>query len=87
VDARQSGQARYVLGTTLRRLGETDQASEQLKAYQRLQAAAFDPQRRGFEIDKTVQQARQLAKAGRLDEAAMEYERAGSLGPRPISSP
>jgi tetratricopeptide (TPR) repeat protein len=76
-------QPRYVLGQTLRRLGQLDEASEQLKAYQRVQAAAFDAQRRGFDIDKTVQQARQLAKSGRLGEAAMEYERAGSLGAAP----
>jgi tetratricopeptide (TPR) repeat protein len=73
-------QARYVLGSTLRRLGQLDQATEQLNAFQRLQAAKFEAQRRGFEIDATVQRARQLARAGRLVEAATAYERAGTLG-------
>lgn len=73
-------QARYVLGQTLRRTGQIDQATEQLTAFQRLQTAALETQRRGFEIDKTIQQARQLARTGRLTEAAMAYERAGALG-------
>ena len=73
-------QARYVLGSTLQRLGQTDQAAEQLAAFKRLQAAALEEQRRGFQIDSTVQQARQLAKSGRLVEAAAAYEKAGSLG-------
>jgi len=73
-------QARYVLGTTLRRLGQIDQATEQLNAFQRLQAIAFEAQRRGFEIDTTVHRARQLASAGQLVEAAATYEKAASLG-------
>jgi tetratricopeptide (TPR) repeat protein len=73
-------QARYVLGTALRRQGQTDQAAEQLAAFRRLQSAAFETQRQGFEIDKAVQVARQLAKSGRLVEAAAAYEKAASLG-------
>lgn len=76
-------QARYVLGTALQRLGQTEQAAEQLTAFTRLQAAALEEQRRGFQIDVTVQQARQLAKSGRLVEAATTYEKAGALGAGP----
>ncbi len=42
-------QARYALGSTLRRLGRIEEATQQLDAYRRLQAAAFEAQRRAFE--------------------------------------
>ena len=42
-------QARYALGSTLRRLGRIEEATEQFDAYRRLQAAAFEAQRRAFE--------------------------------------
>jgi tetratricopeptide (TPR) repeat protein len=73
-------QARYVLGTTLRRLGRLEESAEQLTAFQRLQKAAFDNDLRTFALDKTVQEARGLARAGRLAEAAAAYEKAGDLG-------
>jgi len=76
-------QARYVLGTALRRLGRLEESTEQLTVFQQLQKAAFDDQVRTFEIDKTVQDARRLARAGRLAEAAAAYEKAGALGARP----
>jgi tetratricopeptide (TPR) repeat protein len=44
-------QARYALGITLQRLGRRDESKEQLDAFQRLQQAAFDEQRRKFEAD------------------------------------
>jgi tetratricopeptide (TPR) repeat protein len=42
-------QARYALGSTLRRLGRIEEATQQFDAYRRLQAAAFEAQRRAFE--------------------------------------
>jgi tetratricopeptide (TPR) repeat protein len=76
-------QARYVLGSTLRRLGRVEDATRELNAFRRLQQAAFHQQQRTFEIDTTVHQARRLASAGRLDEAAAAYEKAGALGAAP----
>lgn len=73
-------QPRYALGSTLRRLGRTKEATEQLDAFQHLQTAAFDAERRTFEIDAAVHEAAQLARSGRLVEAAAAYEKAGTLG-------
>jgi tetratricopeptide (TPR) repeat protein len=42
-------QARYALGRTLQRLGRAADAAEQLKAFDRLRAAAFEEQRATFE--------------------------------------
>jgi len=44
-------QPRYALGITLQRLNRRDEATEQLEAFQRLQQAAFEAQRRKFEED------------------------------------
>ena len=73
-------QPRYALGSTLRRLGRIEEATEQLDTFRRLQTAAFEAQRRTFEIDAAVHEAAQLARTGRLVEAAAAYEKAGTLG-------
>jgi tetratricopeptide (TPR) repeat protein len=73
-------QPRYALGSTLRRLGRIEEATEQLETFRRLQTAAFEAERRGFEIDAAVHEAAQLARTGRLVEAAAAYEKAGTLG-------
>jgi tetratricopeptide (TPR) repeat protein len=48
-------QPRYALGSTLRRLGRIEEATEQFDTFRRLQTAAFEAERRGFEIDAAAQ--------------------------------
>ena len=78
--APELAQAHYALGMTLRRLHRFDEATTQLETFKRLQAASFDEQRRGFDLDVAVRQARGLASAGRLSDAAAAYETATALG-------
>lgn len=47
-------QARYVLGTTLLRLGRADEAAEHLTAFQRLRAAEMEATRRRFESTRAT---------------------------------
>jgi tetratricopeptide (TPR) repeat protein len=73
-------QAHYLLGRTLWRLGQAAEVTEHFDAFRRLQVAELAAQRRTFELEATVRKARQFAKAGRLADAAAEYEKAGTLG-------
>jgi Flp pilus assembly protein TadD len=52
-----SAQARYALGSTLLRLGRTDEAKAQLDEFQRLQAAALEKQRHTFELELRTREA------------------------------
>jgi tetratricopeptide (TPR) repeat protein len=73
-------QARYALATVLQRLGRAGEAAEHLDAFRRLQQAAFERQRRKFEIETLVHDASRLSAAGRAADAAAVYEKAAALG-------
>ncbi|HEX5107755.1 MAG TPA: tetratricopeptide repeat protein [Vicinamibacterales bacterium] len=78
----ESHEARYVLGHALLRQGRSDEAREQLEAFQRLRDRAIENQRRRFEIDTLRAEAASAAAAGRHHDAAAVWKRIVERTPR-----
>jgi tetratricopeptide (TPR) repeat protein len=65
-------EARYALGTALRRLGQVGEAATQMEEFQRLQAEAMASARRTYELDRIKRDAA-------VSLANSEYEKAAGL--------
>lgn len=77
-----AAQPRYALGSTLLRLGKTEEAKAQLAEFQRLRAAALDEQRRTFEIETLIHEADLHTGAGRHDQAVAVWRTIVEREPR-----
>jgi Flp pilus assembly protein TadD len=77
-----AAQPRYALGSTLLRLGKTDEAKSQLAEFQRLRAAALDEQRHTFEIESLVHEANLHSNAGRHEQAVAVWRTIVEREPR-----
>jgi len=89
IDAR-SAQTRYLLGMTLRELGELDRVAELLQDAHSFQEYLTDPWTQQFanhskDLGDMVRRAEQLAQAERLDESASMMQEALAWQPRNVS--
>jgi tetratricopeptide (TPR) repeat protein len=68
-------EAHYALATALARGGRRDEAAPHLETFARLQAAAFDDQRRRIELSTLRLEAAMLAQKGEFDRSAALWTR------------
>ena len=69
-------EARYALGTSLMRLGKTDEAKRALETFQQQQAEAEAAGQRAFRLDAIRREASKDLLAGALERAIASYEEA-----------
>jgi len=74
-------EARYALGTSLMRLGKTDEATRALELFQRQQADAEAAGQRAFQLDALRREASKNLLAGAFDPAIASYVEALTLEP------
>ena len=71
--------ARFALGTTLLRLGRTEEGQEELAAFRRLSVSRLEEERQKIEFERLLRNAERSAGDGRFDEAIASLERAAAL--------
>ena len=74
-------EARYALGTSLMRLGRTDDAKRELETFQRQQAEAETAGQLAFQLDALRREGSKNLVAGAFDQAIASYEQALKLDP------
>ena len=74
-------EARYALGTSLMRLGKTEEAKRALETFQQQQAEAEAAGQRAFRLDALRREASKDLLAGALDRAIASYEEALKVDP------
>ena len=74
-------EARYALGTSLMRLGKTEEAKRALETFQQQQAEAEAAGQRAFRLDALRREASKDLLAGALDRAIASYEEVLKLEP------
>ena len=72
-------EARYALGTSLMRLGKTEEAKRALETFQQQQAEAEAAGQRAFQLDALRREASKHLLAGALDRAIALYYRGAEL--------
>jgi tetratricopeptide (TPR) repeat protein len=79
-------QARYTLATSLVRLGKTDEGSQELEVYQRLQGEATAARSRQFQLDGFRREASAMTVNGNYQKAVELLRKALELEPNSVSS-
>jgi tetratricopeptide (TPR) repeat protein len=79
-------QARYTLATSLVRLGKTDEGSQELEVYQRLQGEATAALSRQFQLDGLRREASETTANGNHERAVELLRKALELEPNSVSS-
>jgi tetratricopeptide (TPR) repeat protein len=74
-------EARYALGTSLMRLGQTDEARKELEIFQQQQADAEAVGQQAFRLDALRREGAKSLLAGAFDEAIASFEEALKLDP------
>jgi tetratricopeptide (TPR) repeat protein len=77
--APEMARARFALGTTLVRLGRTEEGLAELGAFRRLNVSRWEEERRKIEFETLLRNAERSAGDGRLDEAIASLERAAAI--------
>ena len=72
-------EARYALGTSLMRLGRTDEAKQELELFQRQQGEFEALGQQAFQLDALRREASRSLIAGAFDQAVASYEKAVKL--------
>jgi tetratricopeptide (TPR) repeat protein len=79
-------EARYALGTSLMRLGKTEDARRELELFERQQAEAEMVGQRAFQLDAQRREASRSLLAGAFDQAIASYREALTLDPNSARS-
>jgi tetratricopeptide (TPR) repeat protein len=79
-------EARYALGTSLMRLGKTEEAKRALEVFQQQQADAEAAGQRAFQLDALRREASKNLLAGAFDQAIATYVEALKLEPDSVRS-
>ena len=75
-------EAQYVLATALARLGDTDQSSTAFERYRRMLDEAQADRRRDFDLGLLLEEAREHASRGAIDEAVTSLRAGMELRPK-----